>query len=268
MRHRYWRRSAWVPAVFAALGVCGYSPRTCSGQQAPAEPANVRGGWTSLSRALHATASTGVPTVVIVTSPAEPASLQLCRSLASSPEAARLSGSFQFAEMASDLYKDQLGRLGIRRFPTLIVYRRGPRGLEAVASMTGLSQPGQVVQWLGLLGVAPTTVATADPAVVRAGHGAAAASGQTYPSEQQPQQPPPPSKQPMTPPQPPPYVPPPSYGPPPVAAPPQTYMAPYPAPAPVYLQPPTPTMVVSRRPSRSSWPRPRRPRSPWPWRRR
>jgi hypothetical protein len=233
--------------VLATLGIGGYSQRSCPGQQASAEPAHVRGAWAPLGRALNATASTGVPTVVIVTSPAEPASLQLCRALATSPEVARLSGSFQFAEMGSDLYKAQVQKLGIQRFPTVIVYRRGARGVEAAASTSGLSQPTEVVHWLGLLELATRGVGTADAAIVRAAYGQAAASGQAYPTEQAPS-PNPPSKQPVAPPTPPYVPPPPVYAPPPVPMAPPAYQAPYPAPAPVYLQPPAPTMVVQQAP--------------------
>jgi hypothetical protein len=247
MRLRWCRRAIWAPTLIAALAVSGTSRTACLGQVASPERVAARLAWTPLSRALNATIRTGTPTLVVVTSRTEPGSLQFCRALTYSREVGGLTGSLQFAEMASELYKDQVKTLGVRTFPTLIVYRRGGRGLEMVSFTSGLTEPHQVVDWLGSVGLVARETAPADAAILRAGQGGAMASDQAYPSAQNPQ-PSPPSKQPMGPP-PPPYVPPP-YAPPPVqmAPPPQQYFAPYPAPAPVYVQPPTPTMIVQQAP--------------------
>ncbi len=260
-------KRTWVPTlVLTALGISESFQQPCHGQKVSAEAVNARVGWVPLSHAVNTTANTGLPTLVIVTSPSKPASLQLCRALTRLPEAAALAGSIQFAEMASDVYKDQVKALGVNSFPTLIVYSRSRRGIEIMGRKSGLTEPGQVVPWLRTLGLASKGAAPADPALARAGHYPPAASGQAYPTEQAP---PPyaPPKQPIMAPPLPPYVPPA----PPPQAPPQ-YVAPYPAQAPVYVQPSAPAMIVQQAPqqivlaprrsprSRSRWPlRPGRP---------
>src|SRR5262249_55687091 len=103
----------------------------------------------------------------------------------------------------------QVQRLGVQNFPTLIVYRRGPRGLETAASTNRLSHPGQVVQWLGQVRGPALDAAPVDPAIVPAGPGHAAAPGPADPSEQAPAAPggggpaPPPPPQPAAAPPPP-----------------------------------------------------------------
>ena len=265
MRLRWYRRALWSPAVLAALAAAsGSTSNESFGQVPPPVRAAARLAWTPLSQALNATIGSGVPTLVVVTSRTDPGSLQFCRALTYSSEVAGLAGSLQVAEMASDLYKDQVKTLGVRTFPTLVLYRRGSRGLEVASYTSGLTDPRDVVRWIQSLGVQARVTAPADSAVQRTAQHGAMASDQAYPSAQYPQ-PAPPSKQPLMPPPQPPYVPP-AYTPPPVQmAPPQQYAVPYPAPAPVYVQPPTPTMVVQQAPQQiilAPAPRPRS-RSPW-----
>ena len=233
--------------LLAILAAGDPSVRSCLAQPAPvaapsASPAATL-AWTPLVRAMLTTVGTDLPTLVVVTSPRQPASLQFCKALAHSPEAAALAGSLQFAELSEDIYPEKVKELGVQAFPTLIVYVHDEAGTKVLGTTSTLIDPAGVVPWLRSLGF--TAKAPCDSALIQVDH-YPTPSGQAYPTEQAP---PPyaPPKQPM-------MAPPPAYSPPPqvpqYAAPPpqQQYMAPVPAPAPVYLQTSTPTMVVQQAP--------------------
>ena len=144
-------------------------------------------GWTPLAEATWSTQRTGRPTVVVATSARSPESSALARELLKIEEARSLTGVVNFAEMPEARYPIQLRALRVERFPTVIVYKRGPKGLEIVDTLTAPKDAFVVTAWLGTLDLG-SAVGSPDEALVRAQH---ASPQRPNPTPQAPPQPPP-----------------------------------------------------------------------------
>jgi hypothetical protein len=200
--------------------------------------------------ALRATVQTGRPSVLVVTSGSDARSQRLRRELLDNPQVRALSKTLSFTEMAAESHAAQVKGLGIRAYPTVLVYRRGAKGLECMGAMTQPENASYLLGWLSGLGLGLGQVSGApapvDPGVSRtqyatgqagpSGQGPPMPSGQHYPPPQPPPTPPPVVQQPYIPPSPPP-----------------TYqVAPVvtgPAPVPTLIAPAAPTYVVQQQPA-------------------
>lgn len=214
-------------------------------QAAPAQGLQAA-DWPGLPQAIQEVKKTGAPLVVVATSSASAESAALVASIKESIASGAINGRALFAEMPVETYAERLKGLGVGRFPTVLIYRSGPKGLVAVGHKE-IASGAEVGSWLRTLGLLALKPAADRSLVKTGGHG----SGQTpYPSGQGEYIPPPA-------PAPPPYAPPaypqPVYAPQPVMAPVYTQPAPQPvvvsAPsAPVVFQPQAPTIVVGPTP--------------------
>lgn len=136
------------PALILALAVAGISSGVARGQSQSGDPRD----WPNPYVALKGTKDRGVPTLVICTSSSEPASLKLREDLA------RRSRDFQslgvtVTEMDHAQFTLPLERIGVREFPTLILYAKDPRGdgLKLVDALQGPIRPAAVFSWLNRL---------------------------------------------------------------------------------------------------------------------
>jgi hypothetical protein len=273
MGQTMWKNAGGALRVCALIAMLALrSP--CHGQTPSAEPA----GWTSLGSAIQTTATSGKPTLVVVTSQKSPESKNVKQMLLLAPEAANYSQVIQFSELPAETSPVSVKNMRVTKYPTYIVYRRAVNGeIEVASYRVGIADSREVFAWINSLGLkpiapaaqaltaAPTTAASAppapsrtmvDPAVERVVHSPQPSlqypSGQAYPTEQSPQTyPPPPSKQPVM--APPPYSPQQPYCPPQPQPPAQPVFVPQqpqyvPAPQPYYLQSQTPAMVVQQAP--------------------
>ncbi|WP_165252176.1 hypothetical protein [Paludisphaera soli] len=229
---------------------------TCATPSARAEAG--RGGpagiWTPLAQAVRETTTQGVPSVVIITSRATPDSASLRRDLESSPQAESLARSVRLAEMPAEIYASQVAKLGVKSFPTVVVYREEGGKLRTVAAKAGLADARSLFAWLISLDPVedkPSEVANGqagpkDPKLAQASHFNDGPSPQAYATEQRVPQPyAPPKQPPIAPPQPPVHIPPPQPQQPVYQAPPAQYV---PAPPPTYVQTQPPAMVVQQAP--------------------
>ena len=207
------------------LGLCLIAPGMTTRADGP------DAGWTPLAEATWSTQKTGRPTVVVATSSRSPESLALRRDLLGIAEARSLAGTIHFAEMPESRYAVQLRALRVDGFPTVIVYRRGSKGLEVVDTLSRPKDAYVVTAWLGTLGL-ESAADRPDEGLVRAQH---ATPQRPNPTPQAPPQPPP-----YQPPYQPPYVP--QYAPQPQYAP----IVQTPAAAPMVLSQPGPTFMVQQ----------------------
>jgi len=161
------RRSTTGLALAVALSA-GPGIGAAQPPPAPARAAAVSG----LESAMRETNATGRPTVVVVTSATEPASLGLLPAMLRVKKAQELARSVRFVQ--ADLA--EATRLGVATAPGLAVCRKGNGRLEVVRSETRPRDEFDAVGWLCTLRFDAATVtpagagAGADPEVARAGH--------------------------------------------------------------------------------------------------
>lgn len=219
-----------------------------------------------LSQALARTMSEGVPTIAVVTSATDLRS----QSLFSGLRIAKQQGNFgdvQLEEMPLEIYDKVATQLGVRQSPCVVICGRSPQGKLQVRGLN--PQPGDVNQTLAWASSILSPIQEdfeipahderpiRDPGLTKAQY----ASGQAFPSAQNPSTPtpnnypPPMPKQPVTapPPQPLPVSQPQPYT---QAYAPPAFTAPNPAPtvitppsAPIVVQPAVPTIMVGPAPA-------------------
>lgn len=154
-------------ATGGLLGTSGYAAvdgGTIAGQTAvgPVLPAE---------RALVLTIESGRPTVLVVTSRSEPSSQRLWENLAALMQKTA-PGGWSLARLSHEDEPAQVHRLGARRFPTVLVYRKAERGLELVAHRVQPRDAAEVLEWLSGLkdpAFGRAVASPSDPAVARAG---------------------------------------------------------------------------------------------------
>jgi hypothetical protein len=122
------------------------------------EPAHLdQENWPTWLEAVAETQATGRPTVIVVTSQKASRSTSYVEGLRADLWLARLRRDriIEFAELSAEDAADQLSRLRINTFPTIIAYRRGTRGLEAAGRHQGIMPAPQLLGWLQGLGLVP-----------------------------------------------------------------------------------------------------------------
>jgi hypothetical protein len=147
-----------------ADGTSRPAPAARQGQGTPtartsaAEPARLRPEtWPTWLEAVGDTQATGRPTVIVVTSQRAPRSTTYAEGLRGDLSLAKLmrDGAIQVAELSAEDEAEQVSRLRISSFPTIIAYRRGTRGLEAAGRHQGIMPAPQLLGWLLGLGLVP-----------------------------------------------------------------------------------------------------------------
>ena len=144
-------------------------------------------GYLDCAGALQETIRSGRPTVVVVTSRAEAASIRLRDAIADDLIGGSLGRTLQFAELPVELFADRVDRLGVDTFPTVLAYGRRGGALARLGASAAPRNAADVAVWLGSLGMLGQTP-EADPAVEIAGfgHHREQAAAAPNPSPQQP----------------------------------------------------------------------------------
>ncbi len=144
----------------------------------------------SLSAALATTRTRGAATVAVFTSADEPASARLWQEFHGSDWVRNQRGLVQAVNVTREAEPDAVRSAGVTRFPTAVVYGRGPGGLTVLAAVADCTGAEDLVRRLNAmdLGLALEPTAALDPAVKPAGHG-----DEVRPSQQHPTPTPPPS---------------------------------------------------------------------------
>ncbi len=173
---------SWTRAATIVLGLAGGGALWPGASSALAQTSISQPAATTvlpLDRALDLTARTGRPAVVVVTARSQPSSVALWDSLSRLVGSLTIGRSFSFAEMSQETYPDAVRRLGVKSFPTVVVYRRSAKGLEIVGHQVAPKDAAYVIGWLGALDISRSTARTApahtsdmkvDPEVVQTDH--------------------------------------------------------------------------------------------------
>ena len=168
------KRSRWACAAVGANepGPRGRVVAACDRRDAPGDgrrfpPAPL---WT---RAVRVTEETGYPTLLVITSKAHPASMDLLRDLERIPEAQAAREGMLIVELPAEQFPEQLKSLKVDRAPAVAVYARRKEGGLQVWSEGRSMDTRFVLGWLDALspslGARSTAVApAADPAAARA----------------------------------------------------------------------------------------------------
>jgi hypothetical protein len=217
-------------------------PLTCSARaESSVREASL---WVAPKQALRATAETGKPTLLVVTSQASAASQQLMRSLRDNAFAQRLGQMVNLSELQAEQSSDEVRRLGVGSFPTVIVYRREGRGLEFAGRQSWIGDADSLFRWVRSQVQSVSNSAVADRSVVQAAYADEQPSPQAYPQAC------PPAK--VAPPSPPanyvPVAPPANYVPVTVAPPAQYTAAPPPV-AHMVTAPPPASVMINQQPA-------------------
>ena len=208
------RRTIRRLATIGTLSLVGLPPSGMVANRCLAEapaPAPTRPGQSlTWLEAVGKTKTMGVPTVLIVTSRAVPASSASARAVLESRALDRLKDSVQVSELCVEDEPEQARNLMVTQFPTFAALRVGVGGrLELAGSRRGAMSADEMVGWvwgIGLVGTAdPKPIDGPDSGVVKTGlfHGndAPPAPSPQYPVPQAPVK-----VIPMMPPPPPPMV--------------------------------------------------------------
>ena len=163
--------------------------------------ANVR-GWLTVESALKTTLRSGRPTVLVITSRTSPASLELLEAVKRSANSTLVGQLVSFAEMPLEQYTQQVDRMGVKTFPTVVVYGTDQATLKLLGHRTGPLDAPTMLAWLSSLPsggtIAIAKLPATDPAVKRTashddGYPTPPSPQMPYPSSQNLPQPPPPA---------------------------------------------------------------------------
>jgi hypothetical protein len=156
------------------------------------------------------TRTRGVATVAILTSSDEPSSVRFWNEFYEGTWARTNRGLVQVVNVSKDAEPGLVRTMRVTRFPTVIIYARGPRGVTQLGTFTDCDQAADLAERLRALDLGLSPPVKADPAVSPSSLGA-----DVYASQQVP-------------------------APPPAAAPPVTQAPPQPQPTPISLAPSVP----------------------------
>ena len=146
-------------------------------QDAPPAPRAVD---PAMDAALTTTRTRGVATVAVFTAPERPASARFWAEFNEGAWARANRGLVQLVNVPKERNADLVRALGITRFPTVVIFGRGPGGVGVakLGTITDCETPEGLAQWLRAL---DPGAARADAAVARTLYG-----GDVYPSQQVP----------------------------------------------------------------------------------
>ncbi|MEO6807584.1 MAG: hypothetical protein ABI353_00530, partial [Isosphaeraceae bacterium] len=142
---------SWKRLIPAALGLATLTSaeavvRPCCAQAiAEMSPASK---VAAVERALQITQQTGRPTVVVATSSSVPHSHQVYEKLLKLPKTRELSQTIQFTELPAESSPEVVQRHRLTKFPTVLVFRKGAKGLELVGREDGVRDAYDAVGYL------------------------------------------------------------------------------------------------------------------------
>ena len=141
-------------------------------------------GWLPAESALQATLRTGRPSVLVITSRTSPASAELVTALRRTADSTLVGRLVNFAEMPREEYARQVERLGLKRFPAILVYGREGTALKLLGHRVGPLDAPTTLAWLAALpsGSTRPKIPPPDPGLRRA-------SQEGYPTPPSPQMP-------------------------------------------------------------------------------
>ena len=177
-RQRGWASTAM--ALSATLILLGNSPLHAEEKITP-KPSS-----SALGAALQMTRTRGVATVAVLTSSEQPSSVRFWNEFNDGAWARMNRGLVQVVNVSKDAEPALVRTMGVIRFPTVIVYTRGPRGVTQLGTIADCDTAEAMVDRLRSLDLGINPPAKADRAVSPTAFG-----GDTYPSQQV--SPPPPS---------------------------------------------------------------------------
>lgn len=169
---RWWKAGAML--LSSAVGVATSRAADAAGGPPPVPSRSTKTAAaaplpTTADQALGLTSQTGRPTLLVLTSRSEPDSQRLWEDLAAWVQKGGDRG-WSVARLSLEADAEPVRRLGVTRFPTVIVYRKGSRGVEAAGSRVQPRDAAEVLAWLGSTNPAvATNEAKSDPAVGRTG---------------------------------------------------------------------------------------------------
>jgi hypothetical protein len=134
-----------------------------------------------LSSALLMTRTRGVATVAVLTSSDQPSSIRFWNEFCDGTWARTNRGLVQIVNVSKDAEPGLVRTMGVSRFPTVIVYARGPRGVTQLGSISDCESAEVVVERLRALDFGLSPPGKADPALTLTSFG-----GDVYPSQQVP----------------------------------------------------------------------------------
>ena len=170
-RQRGWASTAL--ALSATLILLGNSPLHAEEKITP-KPSS-----SALAAALQMTRTRGVATVAVLTSSEQPSSVRFWNELNNGAWARMNRGLVQVVNVSKDAEPALVRTMGAIRFPTVIVYARGPRGVTQLGTIADCDTAEAMVDRLRSLDLKINPPAKADRAVSPTAFG-----GDIYPSQQ------------------------------------------------------------------------------------
>jgi hypothetical protein len=170
------RQLRWASTVLAlsASGLLLPSPRLRAQEKVPPKSTA-----SALGSALAMTRTRGAATVAVVTSSDQPSSVRFWNEFYDGAWARINRGLVQVVNVSTDTEPGLVRTMGVSRFPSVIVYARGPQGVAQLATFTGCDNPEGLSARLQALDLGLTPSGKADPAVSATSFG-----GDIHPSNQ------------------------------------------------------------------------------------
>src|SRR6185437_15023599 len=135
-----------------------------------------------LDAALATTKARGAATVAVFTSADQPASVRFWSEFYHGDWARKNRGLVQVVNIAKDDHPDLVRAMDVTRFPTVVIYTRGPRGVAKLGTITDCNSAEEMVGWLRALDTEARPARQVDVSVTPALYG----GGDVYPSQQYP----------------------------------------------------------------------------------
>ncbi len=171
LRQRGWASTAL--ALSATLFLLGSFPLHAE-EKITSKPSS-----SALGAALQMTRTRGVATVAVLTSSEQPSSIRFWNEFNDGAWARTNRGLVQVVNVSKDAEPGLIRTMGALRFPTVIVYARGPRGVTHLGTIADCDTAEALVERLRSLDLGVNPPAKADQAVSQTAFG-----GDTYPSQQ------------------------------------------------------------------------------------
>jgi hypothetical protein len=168
------RQRGWASAAlaFAATMILLENAQLHGEEQTAPKPSS-----SALNAAFQITRTHGAATVAVVTSSQEPSSVRFWKELYEGAWARNNRGLVQVVNVSKEADPELVRAMGVSRFPTLIVYSRGARGVGHLATIADCERADAAVERLQSLDLGLSQPAKADRAVSQTG-------SDVYPTQQ------------------------------------------------------------------------------------
>ena len=176
---------------YLAIGLGGLvNPLATGSGRAEAEARPGEAKPDALTRALGQTTGSGRPTVLVVTSASHPDTQVGWQAVKKLPRFQEMSRAAQFIELNAGSDEAAMSRFGIKSFPAVRVFRKGPEGVVLAASQDGLKDAYALVGWLATVGI-DAVASSRDPSLMQANYPTPSAQNYSAPPPAAPAPPPP-----------------------------------------------------------------------------